>query len=128
MDSIDIRGISQIACSVKDLGRSIAFYRDTLGLRFLFEAPPALAFFDCGGIRMMLTAQPDEKVESHPIVYYKVPDIHAAAAELRRRGAPVAADPHVVARLGAVELWLAFTEDPDGHVVGLMSEQAPQQA
>ncbi len=127
MDPIAIKGIAQIAYSVKDLARAIAFYRDTLGLRFLFEAPPALAFFDCGGIRMMLSAQPDEKAESHPIVYFKVPDIHAATTELRTRGAVVGSDPHVVARLGAVELWLAFTEDPDGHVVGLMSEQAPQQ-
>lgn len=125
MHPIGIQGITQIAYSVKDLQRSIAFYRDTLGLRFLFEAPPQLAFFDCGGVRMMLSAQPDEKVESHPIVYFKVLDIHASTAELRKLGAVVDSDPHVVAKLGEVELWLAVTKDPDGHFVGLMSERAP---
>jgi methylmalonyl-CoA/ethylmalonyl-CoA epimerase len=126
MSSTGISGIAQIAYTVSDLKRSIAFYRDSLGLRFLFEAPPALAFFDCGGIRLMLSAQPGEESASHPIVYFKVPDIHAAVAALRARRAEIRSEPHVITRLGAMELWLAFTEDPDGHPVGLMSEQSPQ--
>src|SRR6187431_31055 len=126
MADTGIHGIAQLAYSVRDLGRSIAFYRDTLGLRFLFEAPPALAFFDCGGVRLMLSAQPGEESTSHPIVYFKVRDIHAATAALRAAKAEIRSEPHVVTRLGAMELWLAFTEDPDGHPVGLMSEQAPQ--
>jgi methylmalonyl-CoA/ethylmalonyl-CoA epimerase len=116
-------GIAQIAYTVADLPRALAFYRDTLGLRFLFEAPPALAFLDCGGVRLMLSAQPGEEAASHPIVYFTAPDLDAAVAALRERGAPIEGEPHVVARLGAVDLWLAFTRDPDGHVVGLMSER-----
>lgn len=125
--STGIRGIAQLAYSVSDLARAVSFYRDTLGLRFLFEAPPALAFFDCGGVRLMLSAQPDEESVSHPIVYFKVPDIHAAVVALRARKAPIRSEAHVVTRLGSMDLWLAFTEDPDGHPVGLMSEQpAPE--
>src|SRR6187431_1620599 len=97
MADTGIHGIAQLAYSVRDLGRSIAFYRDTLGLRFLFEAPPALAFFDCGGVRLMLSAQPGEESASHPIVYFRVPDIHVAVAELRRRGAAIDSEPHVIA-------------------------------
>lgn len=126
MATTGIQSLAQLAFTVSDLKRSVAFYRDTLGLRFLFEAPPALAFFDCDGVRLMLSAQPGEEAESHPIVYYKVPDIHAAVAALRQAKAEIRSEPHVVTRLGGLELWLAFTEDPDGHPVGLMSEQAPQ--
>ena len=128
MGSTGIRGIAQLAYTVSDLKRSVAFYRDTLGLQFLFEAPPALAFFDCGGVRIMLSAQPGEEAQSHPILYYKVTDIHAAVAALRAAKAEIRAEPQVVTRIGGMELWLAFTEDPDGHAVGLMSEQAPQGA
>ena len=123
MSSTEIKGIAQLAYSVTHLPRAIAFYRDTLGLRFLFEAPPALAFFDCGGIRLMLSAQPKEESVSHPIVYFKVSDIHAAVEALRKKKAPIRSEPHVITRLGSLDLWLAFTEDPDGHPVGLMSEQ-----
>ena len=123
MSAPGIRGIAQLAYSVSDLPRAVAFYRDTLGLTFLFEAPPALAFFDCGGVRLMLSAQPGEEAASHPIVYFGVDDIHAATAALRAAGAGIRSEPHVVARLGAKDLWIAFTADPDGHPVGLMSEQ-----
>jgi methylmalonyl-CoA/ethylmalonyl-CoA epimerase len=125
MSEPEIRGVAQIAYSVADLARSVAFYRDTLGLRFLFEAPPALAFFDCGGVRLMLSAQPGEAAASRPIVYFKVTEIQAAVDALRGRGAAIRSEPHVIARLGATDLWLAFTEDPDGNPVGLMSEQPP---
>ena len=123
-----IRGLAQLAYTVKELPRAVTFYRDVLGLRFLFEAPPALAFFDCGGVRLMLSAIPDEESVSHPIVYFKVPDIHAAVESLRQSKAPIRSEAHIVTRLGSMDLWLAFTEDPDGHPVGLMSEQpAPQE-
>lgn len=121
MTTPGITGLSQIAYTVSDLPRAIAFYRDVLGLRVLFEAPPALAFFDCGGVRLMLSGQPDESATSHPIVYFNVPDIHVAVEAIRQKGAVVEGEPHVVARLGSSDLWLAFTRDPDGHVVGLMS-------
>jgi methylmalonyl-CoA/ethylmalonyl-CoA epimerase len=118
-----ITRIGQVAVVVHDLPRAVAFYRDVLGLRFLFEAPPGLAFFDCGGTRIMLTPPegPDERQYSS-ILYYEVPDIQAAAETLRARGAVFEQDPHVVARLGQVELWMGFLRDPDGNALAVMSE------
>ena len=115
--------IAQIAVNVKDLPRAIAFYRDTLGLRFLFEAPPQMAFFECGGVRIMLGVA--EKPEfDHPssIIYYHVPDMTSAVASLRERGVAFEGEPHMVAKLEKADLWLAFIRDSEGNPVGLMSE------
>jgi len=117
--------IGQIAINVRDLPRAVKFYRDVLGMRYLFEAPPQMAFFDCGGIRLMLGVA--EKSEfDHPasILYYDVSDIGAAAAELKRRGVTFEAEPHLVADLGTRELWLAFFRDTESNVLSLMSEVA----
>jgi catechol 2,3-dioxygenase-like lactoylglutathione lyase family enzyme len=116
--------IGQIAIPVQDVPRAVAFYRDQLGLRFLFEAPPSMAFLDCGGVRLMLAIP--EAAHDHPgsIVYFTVGDIDAAHQELQDRGVPFIDAPHVVARLGGgVELWMAFLRDPDGNVLGLMQER-----
>ncbi len=120
--------IGQIAMTVADLPRAVAFYRDVLGLRFLFEAPPALAFFDCGGIRLMLSlpeqggADPGRAFAS--VLYYAVDDIRQAAQALAGRGVVFEAAPHVVARLPHADLWMAFLRDPDGHLLAIMSEAA----
>ena len=114
--------IGQIAVNVKDLGRAVAFYRDVLGMRPLFQAPN-LAFFDCGGIRIMLS--PPEKPEfDHPgsILYYKVDDIQAAHATLRGRGVGFEGEPHLIARLPDHDLWMAFCRDTEGNLLALMSE------
>jgi methylmalonyl-CoA/ethylmalonyl-CoA epimerase len=117
-----ITGLAQVALSVKELDKAVAFYRDVLGLPFLFAAPPSLAFLQCGPTRMMLSGEPDPPVASRPILYYAVPDIHAAFASITARGAPAKETPKAIAKVGTREVWLAFTEDPDGHLVGLMSE------
>ena len=118
-----IQGYAQVAVTVKNLEQAVSFYRDVLGLPLLFQAPPGLAFFQCGDVRLML-AQPEGNgaVESHPTLYYRVPDIHSAVAALRARDAVITDEPHVVARLQSTDVWLSFTSDPDGHLVGLMSE------
>ena len=118
--------IGQIAMTVADLPRAVSFYRDTLGVRFLFEAPPAMAFFDCGGVRLMLS-QPEQEGTSggqhfSSILYYAVADIHHAAAALTARGVRFEQPPHRVARLPHAELWMAFFRDPDGHLLAIMSE------
>jgi methylmalonyl-CoA/ethylmalonyl-CoA epimerase len=118
--------IGQIAITVEDLPRAVAFYRDRLGMRFLFEAPPALAFFDCGGVRLMMSL-PEQQGEAAgrrfgSILYYTVPDIQQAAAVLGARGVPFEQPPHRVARLPHADLWLAFFRDPDGNLLALMSE------
>jgi len=125
-DGIGISRLGQIAMTVGDLPRAIAFYRDVLGLRFLFEAPPAMAFFDCGGVRLMLSLP--EETGSHAgqrfgaILYYAVDDIHRAAAALTARGVVFEQPPHIVARLPQADLWMAFLRDPDGQMLAIMRE------
>ena len=114
--------IGQIAVNVKDLDRAAAFYRDVLGMRPLFQVPK-MAFFDCGGIRLMLSL-PEKPELDHPgsILYYKVDDIKAAHAALRGREVRFEGEPHVVAQLPAHDLWMAFCRDSEGNLLALMSE------
>ncbi len=120
--------IGQIAITVGDLASAVAFYRDVLGMRFLFEAPPAMAFFDCGGIRLLMSrpeqtgADPGRAYAS--VIYYAVDDIGAAAQALEARGVRFEQPPHVVARLPQADLWMAFLRDPDRHLLAIMSEVA----
>jgi len=116
--------IGQIAIIVHDVPRAVRFYRDALGLRFLFEAPPKMAFFDCGGVRLMLSL-PETRELDHPssILYFRVPDIRATRAELGSRGVAFASEPHLVARLPDHDLWLAEFHDEDGNVLALMGEE-----
>jgi methylmalonyl-CoA/ethylmalonyl-CoA epimerase len=125
-DGFGLSQIGQIAMTVRDLPRAVAFYRDVLGMRFLFEAPPALAFFDCGGIRLMMSLPEQEGQAAGQqfgsILYYTVPDIRQAASVLGARGVAFDQAPHLVARLPHSELWMAFFRDPDGNVLAIMSE------
>jgi methylmalonyl-CoA/ethylmalonyl-CoA epimerase len=115
--------IGQIAVPVSDIARAIAFYRDTLGMRFLFQAPPGLGFFDCGGVRLMLDGPAKAQAENYSsVIYYKVPDLQAAFEALSARGVLFEAKPHLIARLPDHELWMAFFRDPDGNLLALMSE------
>jgi methylmalonyl-CoA/ethylmalonyl-CoA epimerase len=135
-----IRRIGQIAVTVGDVERARAFYGDVLGLTHLFDAPPKMSFFDCGGIRLLLGeseapqtdgAAPAESAEratrataSGPILYFDVVDIRAAHEMLAARGVTFEAAPHKVADLGDRELWLAFLSDGEGNTIALMSEIA----
>ena len=122
--SLSLSQIGQISIIVHDLERAVAFYRDTLGMKFLFQVPPKMAFFDCGGVRLYL-ALPEEPEFDHPgsILYYKVDDINAAWAALRERSAELVRDPHLLARMPDHELWMAFFKDPDGHQLAIMDEK-----
>jgi predicted enzyme related to lactoylglutathione lyase len=115
--------IGQISINVRDLDRAVTFYRDTLGLSLLFQAPPKMAFFDCGGVRLMLGVPEDPEFD-HPasILYYKVDDIHAAHTALKERGADFRGEPHLVAKMPDHELWMAFLRDTEGNTLALMSE------
>lgn len=117
--------IGQIAVRVRDVDRAVAFYRDVLGMRFLFRAPPGLAFFDCSGVRLLLD-KPEDAAFDHPasVIYYSVPEIRAAHATLLARGVAFIREPHLIAKLGAVEVWMAFFRDPDDNVLALISEVA----
>ena len=114
--------IAQISINARDLERAVVFYRDVLKMKFLFQVPK-MAFFDCGGIRMMV-GLPSSPELDHPgsIVYYKVDDIRAMHEALLARGVPFAAGPHVIANLGKVDLWLAEARDTEGNLFALMSE------
>ena len=120
-----IESIGQIAIRTHDIERAVAFYRDALGLDYLFEAGP-LAFFMCGEVRIMLAVPETEEVDhASSIVYFRVPDIHAARAELSDRGVPFDDEPHLIAKLPDHELWMTFFRDPDRNLLGLMSEVRP---
>ncbi|HTC92268.1 MAG TPA: VOC family protein [Terriglobales bacterium] len=117
-----ITQIGQIAINVHDTDRAVEFYRDILGLKLLFTAGH-LAFFDCGGVRLMLS--PPERPEfDHPasILYFKVADIKAAHARLVERNVKIESEPHMVARMPDHDLWLADFRDSEGNIMAFMSE------
>ena len=121
-----LESIGQIAVNVKDTARARAFYRDVLGLRHLFDAGPNLAFFQCGGIRLMLSP-PSKPEYDHPgsIIYYKVRDLAATHAAMAARGAAFEQPPHLVANMPDHELWMAFLRDSEGNLLALMEERRP---
>jgi methylmalonyl-CoA/ethylmalonyl-CoA epimerase len=124
MDSatVSLSTIGQIAINVKNVERATAFYRDVLGLKFLF-APPGLAFFDAGGVRLMLTNA--ERTEfDHPasILYYKVGDIVGTHRGLVEQGVKVEEEPHVVAPMPDHDLWIASYRDSEENYFAVMSE------
>lgn len=121
--AIQLNQIGQIAVPVSDIDRAIAFYRDVLGIPFLFKAPPGLGFFDCGGIRLLLDAAAEESSERRSsIIYYKVAEIQAAYQALTARGVVFHSPPHLVAKMPDHDLWMAFFHDPDGNTLALMGE------
>ena len=117
--------IHQISIRAHDVERAVRFYRDTLGLPFLFAAPPRLAFFDCDGIRLMLSEPEGEVLQTGSVLYFRVNDIERAYRTLRERGAALIGEPNLVARLPDHELWLCFLRDPDGNPLALMEEKRP---
>jgi predicted enzyme related to lactoylglutathione lyase len=109
---------------VTDLDRSIAFYRDLLQIPFLFRVPgQPMAFLQSGQVRLYLGVPESEKFKSHTVLYFSVDDIDAEHARLEGLGLEFEGAPHVVHRTSDSELWMAFTEDPDGHQIGLMQEK-----
>ena len=118
--------IGQIAVPVSDIDRAVAFYRDILGMQFLFQTPPGLGFFDCAGVRLMLDAPAKAQADNYgSVIYYRVPNLDAAFETLSARGVIFEAKPHLLARLPDHELWMAFFRDPDGNLLALMSEVRP---
>jgi catechol 2,3-dioxygenase-like lactoylglutathione lyase family enzyme len=119
-----IAGIGQIAITVSDVDKALAFYRDILELPFLFRPAPQLAFLDSGGIRLMLTTpQGAGNVGSNSVLYFKVGHIDASYRAMLDRGAEGEHEPSATAELSDHTLWLAFLRDPDGNLVGLMEER-----
>jgi len=114
--------IHQISLRARDINRAVAFYRDTLGLKLLFQAPPALAFFECGGVRLMLGPAEPEFDHQGSVIYFGVDDIKAAHKALEAGGVTFRTPPHMIAKLPDREVWLADFVDSEDNVLALMSE------
>ena len=115
--------VAQLLIPVDDFDKGVAFYRDTLGIPFLFAAPPQMAFFDCGGTRLLVGVMPaGETPQRGSAIYFKVSDIQAVFSELKGKGVRFRGEPSVAHRTPAYELWLAPFTDPDGNQLALMSE------
>ena len=122
MDATGLSRLHQISMCAHDIARATCFYRDVLGIPFLFEAPPRLAFFDCGGVRLMLSTP--EPGFDHPgsVLYFAVNDIRQMRDSLASRGVTFRSEPHKIATLADREVWLADFEDSEGNTLALMSE------
>ena len=117
--------IAQVMIPVEDFDRGISFYRDVLGIPFLFSAPPQMAFFMCGSVRLLVGIVPaGQKAQRGSAIYFKVSDIQSVYASLGAKGVRFLAAPHVVNRSPKSELWLAEFTDPDGNQLALMAEVA----
>ncbi len=123
---LGITRLGQVAINAHDVERATAFYRDVLGLRFLFAAGQ-LAFFDCGGVRLMLDKAEDPEFDhASSILYFSVPDIQAAHRRLVDAGVAIVAEPNIIAKMPDHDLWMSFFRDTEGNVMALMCEVRAQ--
>ena len=122
-DDIRLSSLLQVSMRVQDIDRAVAFYRDVLGARFLFQAGQ-LAFFDLDGVRLMLDV-PETPEFDHPgsILYFRVPSVPAAYETLRARGVEFRDEPHLVHRDDRHELWMAFFNDTEGNMLAIAEER-----
>jgi predicted enzyme related to lactoylglutathione lyase len=113
--------IAQVLIPVDEFDKGVAFYRDVLGLPFLFSAPPQMAFFACGSVRLLVGALPaGQKAQRGSAVYFEVDDIHNVVGGLKEKGVQFKQDPHIVHRTPQADLWLAEFTDPDGNQLALL--------
>ncbi len=119
-----LKSIGQIGIPVHNLDKATEFYRDTLGLQFIFQVPTMMSFFDCNGVRLML-AIPTSPEFDHPssVIYYRVDDIHKTHTDLQEKGVTFTQNPHSVGQMGNADVWMAFLQDPDGNTLAIMSEK-----
>ena len=122
--ALTLQRIGQIALNAKNIPAATAFYRDVLGLKHLFSVGDRMAFFDCGGVRLMLS-QPSRAELDHPssILYFVVADIAAAHADLVAQGVKIEQPPVMAAKMPDHELWLCGFRDPEGNILELMCEK-----
>ena len=120
---VGIRRLVQASVNARDLERAVGFYREVLELPLLFRIPSA-AFFDCGGVRLMVSL-PERAEFDHPgsVLYYGVDDLEGAFATAVERGAIPEGEPHLIGRMGAVEVWMGFLRDTEGNLLALTTER-----
>lgn len=120
---VNIQGVGQIAIAVTDIKKATEFYRDKLGLHLLFEVPSGIAFFDCGGVRLMVTEKNgDMKDHNTSVIYYRVDDIESTTNALKANGVKFTREPQMAVKMTDHELWIGFLRDPDENLIGIMSE------
>ncbi len=121
---VKVSEIGQIAITVSDVEQALGFYRDVLGLTFLFSPAPTLAFLTAGTVRIMLsTPQGSGAVGANSILYFKIEQLEAAYEQILARGATAERPPQLAAKMADHDLWIGFLRDPDGNLVGLMEEK-----
>ncbi|GGX09615.1 VOC family protein [Undibacterium macrobrachii] len=119
-----VSDIGQIAITVSDVSQALVFYRDVLGLEFLFSPAPTLAFLRAGSVRIMLsTPQGAGPVGANSVLYFKVNQIENVFNAIVQRGAQVERPPQLAAQMPDHALWIGFVRDPDGNLVGVMEEK-----
>ena len=122
--SLGLAAIGQIAMNATDIPRAVRFYRDALGMQLLFEVPPKMAFFDCAGVRLMLSLPENAEFDhAGSVLYFRVDDIEQAWATFRDRGVNFLDQPHLIARMPDHELWMTFFRDSEGNTLALMAEK-----
>jgi methylmalonyl-CoA/ethylmalonyl-CoA epimerase len=124
MPGIQPTHIAQVAIPVHDVERAKRFYGERLGLAHLFDAPPGLAFFQCGATRLMLSQPEGPETAGSSILYYAVADAREAQRRLAEEGVVFEQEAHCVARVAGNDIWLAICRDSEGNLIGLMSEEA----
>jgi methylmalonyl-CoA/ethylmalonyl-CoA epimerase len=122
MADVHLSRIRQIAINAKDIKRAVAFYRDVLHLQFIFVAPPSLAFYVCGGVRLMLSGERNEFDSASSMLSFLVDDIQATQRTLTEQGVEFFEQPHVIAKMPDHDLWLTAFRDSEGNPLALMSE------
>ena len=120
-----VHGVGQISISVADVDKAVEFYRDVLGIPFLFQVPgsPSMAFFDCGGTRLYIVEPENPDNAGSSVIYFKVDSASEAAEELKSKGVQLESEPHIIHQTENYKLWMAFFNDPDGNLMAVMSEE-----
>ncbi|MQR94170.1 VOC family protein [Fictibacillus phosphorivorans] len=122
MQTNSIQKVGQVAVPVLDLKRSIHFYKDILGLQLLFSTDH-MAFFDCDGLRIMLSLpEKEEFAGASSVIYFKVGDITESYKEFKKKEVTFLDAPHIVAKMENTETWMVFFKDTEGNTHALMSE------
>lgn len=110
--------VGQISVRVTDIDRATAFYQNKLGLKHLHQAP-SVSIFDCGGITLLLSLPEKENDGPSSVIYFDVSNIQQAFQSLSGRGVEFVGKPHVVGKLGNIDVWVAIFRDSEGNVMGL---------